>query len=52
LNLKAFSYFKFILYNNYKFNYKILINVIYLNSNKLVLYIINLVTTFNIVRFL
>ncbi|KAK2036262.1 hypothetical protein LZ31DRAFT_484236, partial [Colletotrichum somersetense] len=52
LNLKASSYFKFTLYNDYKFNYKILINVIYLNSNKLVLYVVNLVTTFNTARFL
>ncbi|KAK2036024.1 hypothetical protein LZ31DRAFT_484950, partial [Colletotrichum somersetense] len=52
LNLKASNYFKFTLYNNYKFNYKIFINIIYLNSNKLILYIINLVTAFNIIRVL
>ncbi|KAK2036621.1 hypothetical protein LZ31DRAFT_483228, partial [Colletotrichum somersetense] len=49
LNIKASSYFKFTLYNNYKFNYKILIDIIYLNSSKPVLYVINLATVFNII---
>ncbi|KAF0315111.1 hypothetical protein GQ607_017663, partial [Colletotrichum asianum] len=40
--------FRFTFYNNYKFNYKIFIDIIYLNSNKLVLYIINSTTSFNI----
>ncbi|KAF0320351.1 hypothetical protein GQ607_012447, partial [Colletotrichum asianum] len=44
--------FRFTLYNNYKFNYKIFINIIYLNSNRLVLYIINNTTSFNAVYFL
>ncbi|KAF0322307.1 hypothetical protein GQ607_010388, partial [Colletotrichum asianum] len=43
--------FKFTLYNNYKFNYKVFINIIYLNNNKLVLYIINSTTSFNIAYF-
>ncbi|KAK1994496.1 hypothetical protein LX36DRAFT_584263, partial [Colletotrichum falcatum] len=51
LNSKLPRRFKFILYNNYKFNYKIIINIIYLDSNKLVLYVINTITFFNIVRF-
>ncbi|KAK1993866.1 hypothetical protein LX36DRAFT_585465, partial [Colletotrichum falcatum] len=52
LNSKAPRRFKFILYNNYKFNYKIIVNIIYLDSNKLVLYVINAITSFNVVRFL
>ncbi|KAF0321427.1 hypothetical protein GQ607_011430, partial [Colletotrichum asianum] len=40
--------FRFTLYNDYKFNYKVFIDIIYLNSNKLVLYVINSTTSFNI----
>ncbi|KAF0314885.1 hypothetical protein GQ607_017883, partial [Colletotrichum asianum] len=40
--------FRFTLYNDYKFNYKIFIDIIYLNSNRLILYIINSATSFNI----
>ncbi|KAK1994903.1 hypothetical protein LX36DRAFT_583487, partial [Colletotrichum falcatum] len=52
LNLRALRRFKFTLYNNYNFNYKVFINVIYLDSNKLVFYIIDSVTTFNAIKFL
>ncbi|KAK1998251.1 hypothetical protein LX36DRAFT_576677, partial [Colletotrichum falcatum] len=52
LNLRASRRFKFTLYNNYNFNYKVFINIIYLNSNKLVLYIIDSVTAFNTTKFL
>ncbi|KAK1990870.1 hypothetical protein LX36DRAFT_591752, partial [Colletotrichum falcatum] len=52
LNSKAPRRFKFILRDNYKFNYKIIVNVMYLDSNKLVLYVVNAVTSFNVVRFL
>ncbi|KAK1990774.1 hypothetical protein LX36DRAFT_591973, partial [Colletotrichum falcatum] len=51
LNLRALRRFKFTLYNNYNFNYKVFINIIYLDSNKLVLYIIDSVTTFNTIKF-
>ncbi|KAK1997793.1 hypothetical protein LX36DRAFT_577675, partial [Colletotrichum falcatum] len=47
LNLKALRRFKFILRDNYKFNYKIYINVVYLNSNKPILYVVNSITMFN-----
>ncbi|KAK1994132.1 hypothetical protein LX36DRAFT_584957, partial [Colletotrichum falcatum] len=47
LNLKAPRRFKFILRDNYKFNYKIYVNVVYLNSNKPMLYVVNSVTMFN-----
>ncbi|KAF0324673.1 hypothetical protein GQ607_008112, partial [Colletotrichum asianum] len=40
--------FRFTFYNNYKFNYKVFIDIIYLNSNRLILYIINSTTSFNI----
>ncbi|KAK1990144.1 hypothetical protein LX36DRAFT_593195, partial [Colletotrichum falcatum] len=52
LNSKAPRRFKFILCNNYKFNYKIIVNIIYLDNNKLVLYVINAITSFNVVKFL
>lgn len=37
---KSFRYFKFTLKENTNFNYLILINIIYINSN-LILYIVN-----------
>ena len=42
---KALGRFKFILKDNYKFNYYIIIDIIYING-KLVLYIVNKVTAF------
>ncbi|KAK1993152.1 hypothetical protein LX36DRAFT_586970, partial [Colletotrichum falcatum] len=52
LNLRASRRFKFTLYNNYNFNYKVFINIIYLDSNKLILYTIDSVTTLNAAKFL
>ncbi|KAF8846856.1 hypothetical protein BDZ45DRAFT_608320, partial [Acephala macrosclerotiorum] len=43
--------FKFILQNDYKFNYSIIIDVLYLNK-KLVLQIINSFTIFQIIKFI
>lgn len=48
---KALRQFKFTLKDNYKFNYLIYINIMYLNS-KLILYIIDLATTFRATRFI
>ena len=42
---KALGRFKFTLKDDYKFNYYIIIDIIYLNG-KLVLYIVNKVTAF------
>ena len=42
---KVLGRFKFILKDNYEFNYYIIIDVIYLNG-KLVLYIVDKTTTF------
>ncbi|KAM7182624.1 hypothetical protein V8F20_012858, partial [Naviculisporaceae sp. PSN 640] len=44
--------FKFILYNKYNFNYKIIIDVIYIEKNKLILYVIDIATRFNTTIFL
>ncbi|KAK1994575.1 hypothetical protein LX36DRAFT_584097, partial [Colletotrichum falcatum] len=52
LNSKAPRRFKFTLYNNHEFNHKIIINIIYLDSNKPVLHVINAATSFNAARFL
>ncbi|KAK1992977.1 hypothetical protein LX36DRAFT_587346, partial [Colletotrichum falcatum] len=47
LNLKAPRRFKFTLRDNYKFNYKIYVNIVYLNSNKPMLHVVNSVIAFN-----
>ena len=44
--------FRFTLKNNYKFNYSLVINIIYLDSNKPMLHVIDLFTSFQVVRFL
>ena len=51
MNAKAPGRFKFILKNDYKFNWCIVVNVIYLNS-KSVFYIIDEATAFQTVKFL
>jgi hypothetical protein len=38
--------FRFTLKNNYKFNYSLVINIIYLDSNKFMFYIIDSFTSF------
>ncbi|KAF8846405.1 hypothetical protein BDZ45DRAFT_609051, partial [Acephala macrosclerotiorum] len=43
--------FKFILQNNYKFNYSIIIDILYLNK-KSILQIINLFIVFQIIKFI
>ncbi|KAF8846641.1 hypothetical protein BDZ45DRAFT_608654, partial [Acephala macrosclerotiorum] len=43
--------FKFILQNNYKFNYSIIVNVLHLNK-KSILQIINSFTIFQIIKFI
>ena len=48
---KSLGRFKFTLKNNYKFNYLVIINVIYLNG-KPVLQVIDFVTAFGATRFL
>ena len=48
---KSLGRFKFTLKNNYKFNYLVIINIIYLNG-KPVLQVINSITVFRAARFL
>ena len=52
MNEKRLARFKFTLYDDYEFNYEILIDIIYLESNKLILYVVDSVTVFNVARFL
>ncbi|KAK1989690.1 hypothetical protein LX36DRAFT_594223, partial [Colletotrichum falcatum] len=49
---KALGRFKFTLRDNYKFNYEIYVNVVYLDGNKPTLHVVNSVTAFNAARFL
>ena len=51
MHKKSLSRFKFILKNNYKFNYSIIVDVFYLNS-KPILQVIDFVTAFRATRFL
>ena len=51
MHKKSLGRFKFILKNDYKFNYLIIINIIYLNG-KLILQVINSITVFRAARFL
>ena len=51
MNEKRLTRFKFTFYNDYEFNYEILIDIIYLESNKLILYVINSAIVFNVARF-
>ena len=48
---KSLGRFKFILKDNYEFNYLVIINIIYLNG-KPVLQVINSITVFKTARFL
>ena len=52
MNEKRLAHFKFTLYDDYEFNHEILIDIIYLESNKLTLYVIDSATAFNVARFL
>ena len=49
--MKLPNRFKFILKDNYKFNYTVIINIIYLNS-KLVLQIVDFLILFQTAKFL
>ena len=51
MNSKALGRFKFTLKDDFKFNFKIIIDVMYINS-KLVLYIVDIATVFQAARFL
>ena len=52
MNEKRLACFKFTLYDDYEFNYEILIDIMYLESNKPILYIVDSATAFNVARFL
>ena len=51
MNSKAPRRFKFTLKDDFEFNFKIIIDVIYING-KLVLHIVDIATAFQAVRFL
>ena len=51
MHKKSLGRFKFTLKNNYKFNYSVIIDVMYLNG-KPILQVVNSVTTFETARFL
>ncbi|KAK1991055.1 hypothetical protein LX36DRAFT_591321, partial [Colletotrichum falcatum] len=49
---KAPRRFKFTLKDNYEFNYKIYVDVVYLDSNQPTLHVVDSATAFNATRFL
>ena len=51
MHKKSLGRFKFILKDNYEFNYSVIIDIIYLNG-KPVLQVINSITVFGAARFL
>ncbi|KAK1994146.1 hypothetical protein LX36DRAFT_693319 [Colletotrichum falcatum] len=52
LNLRAPGRFKFTLRDDYDFNYKVFVDVMYLDGNKLVLHVVDSATAFNAAKFL
>jgi transposase InsO family protein len=44
--------FRFTLHDNYEFNYEIIVDIIYLDDNRPMLYVIDTATSFNAARFL
>ncbi|KAK2004338.1 hypothetical protein LX36DRAFT_677081 [Colletotrichum falcatum] len=52
LNSKALGRFKFTLRDDHEFNYKIHVDVVYLDSNKPALHVVDSATAFNATRFL
>ena len=52
MNEKRLARFKFTFYDDYEFNHEILIDIIYFEGNKLILYVVDSATVFNKARFL